>query len=82
MAIVFHDPDDSCAPFPHRVVITRELASFVICAECDHYIMTPVQCPCSQNCHYLGELLADLAGTGYTGPIGPTEGPPSPRRQQ
>jgi hypothetical protein len=73
----FHEADDSCAPFPHRVLIkpartviikgrlkNREIIYprqvFVICAECDHWIVTKIPCECSQRCHELQEILASL----------------------
>lgn len=74
MAIVFHEADDSCAPFPHRVIIKQERTivahnipitfpeqRFVICAQCDHWILAMIACTCPQRCHDLGRMFLDLA---------------------
>lgn len=74
MAIVFHEADDSCAPFPHRVIykpartivarnipVTFPEQSFVICASCDHWILVGLPCACPQRCHDFGRMLLDLA---------------------
>lgn len=74
MAVEFHEADDEHAPFPHRVVIRPAIekrikgqgiirlpkVEFVICAECDHWIMrVTYSCPCSQKCHELGEIIGN-----------------------
>lgn len=65
MSIVFHDADNDHAPFPHRILHSSEYITkicgmltivpariFVICAECDHWIMRPGDgCDCEQQCH-------------------------------
>jgi len=77
MAMIFHEADDSCAPFPHRVMVKpartvplkREKTLvfteqvYIFCAQCDHWILTRVRCDCSYKCHELGELLASLVDT-------------------
>lgn len=74
MSTVFHEADDTCAPFPHRVLtstpvkvrikgewITRPPQIFIICAQCDHWILTSPECTCDYLCHDLGQLIASLA---------------------
>lgn len=81
MAIVFHEADDDHAPFPHRVVITYE-HSFVICAQCDHWIARYlVRCDCEYKCHELGELLAELAVNEVEFEGRDQEDGPDPERQ-
>lgn len=75
MAITFHEADDECAPFPHRVIwkqartivarnipITFPEQNFVICASCDHWILSNPPCVCPQRCHDFGQMMMDLRG--------------------
>ena len=42
--------------------VTYPKQEFVICSNCDHWILRyVVSCECEYRCHGLGELLAELA---------------------
>lgn len=70
-------------PYSRKLsIVTYPRREFVICAQCDHWIMRDASaCDCDYKCHELGELLAELASNEVSSEMKGSNVEPSQERQ-